>query len=99
MQALRNIARAAIIAVLLAGCCHQKRSQAMRAVFVATHPCPSPEGTKTACPGYQVDHIIAICAGGRDAPENMQWLTVAAHKEKTRSDVQTCRHKSAGPHR
>jgi hypothetical protein len=38
-----------------------------------------------------VDHRIALCAGGDDAPHNMQWLSVEAHKAKTRIDVRECR--------
>lgn len=43
-----------------------------------------------SCPGYQIDHIIALCAGGTDEPCNMQWLTVEAHKAKTRNDLKLC---------
>ena len=25
-------------------------------------------------PGYVIDHIIPLCAGGLDAPSNMQWM-------------------------
>ena len=34
--------------------------------------------------GYVVDHIIPLYKGGKDTPENMQWLTVEQHKEKHR---------------
>ena len=42
-------------------------------------------------PGYEVDHIVPLCAGGADAIYNMQWLSVSAHKRKTRNDVRRCR--------
>lgn len=42
-------------------------------------------------PGYQVDHITPLCAGGADATYNMQWLSISAHKAKTRNDVRRCR--------
>ena len=42
-------------------------------------------------PGYEVDHITPLCAGGADATYNMQWLSVSAHKHKTRNDVRRCR--------
>jgi len=35
-------------------------------------------------PGWVVDHIFALCKGGLDVPENMQWQTVAAAKKKDR---------------
>lgn len=33
-------------------------------------------------PGYVVDHVVALCKGGRDAPSNMQWQTIAEAKAK-----------------
>lgn len=41
--------------------------------------------------GYQVDHIMPLCAGGDDSPDNMQLLTIREHKRKTRDDVRKCR--------
>jgi hypothetical protein len=35
-----------------------------------------------ACPGYVIDHVIALKRGGADAPSNMQWQTVRAAKAK-----------------
>jgi hypothetical protein len=37
-------------------------------------------------PGYQRDHRVPLCRDGADAVGNMQWLTVEAHKDKTRGD-------------
>ena len=38
---------------------------------------------ETATPsGYQVDHIVPLCAGGPDTPENMQLLSIEEHKAK-----------------
>ena len=71
------------------------RSMAVRAEFVKAHPCPSTGKTRGACPGWQVDHRIALCAGGDDAAYNLQWLTVEAHKAKTRIDVRECRAQKA----
>lgn len=34
--------------------------------------------------GFVVDHIIPLYKGGKDIPENMQWLTIEQHKEKHR---------------
>lgn len=67
------------------------RSSSARAEFVKANPCPVTGKRRGACPGWQVDHRIALCAGGDDAPHNMQWLTVEAHKAKTRTDVRVCR--------
>jgi len=32
-----------------------------------------------------VDHIVPLCAGGADAPSNMQWQTVEAAKARFNS--------------
>lgn len=61
---------------------HIKRSKAARDAFMRSHPCPANGHTRGACPGYVVDHIIALKRGGPDAPSNMQWQTVQAAKAK-----------------
>lgn len=62
-----------------------QRSRAQVTAFLRQH------GFKRTPPGYQVDHIIPLCAGGPDTPENMQLLTIEEHREKTRIDVRWCR--------
>lgn len=60
--------------------------------FVRTHPCPANGATRGPCPGYVVDHIEPLCAGGADAPANMQWQTVPDGKAiKDREEFRTCR--------
>lgn len=87
--------RAAAIALLAlacaAGAADKKRDPAVRAEFMRAHPCPSTGAKRGACPGYQADHRIALCAGGSDRTGNLQWLTVEEHKRKTRKDVIECR--------
>jgi len=41
-------------------------------------------------PGYVVDHIVPIACGGRDAPSNMQWQTVAEARAKDRYERRGC---------
>lgn len=48
------------------------------------------QGLTRTPPGYEVDHIVPLCAGGKDSPENMQLLTKEQHKKKTRSDLRRC---------
>jgi len=36
------------------------------------------------CPGYIIDHVIALKRGGPDTPANMQWQTVEDAKAKDR---------------
>ena len=85
--------RYALLALLLAAsvCQGAERSRAERAKFQRFHPCPANGLQRGACPGYQVDHIEPLCAGGADVAANMQWLTVQEHRDKTRLDVWLCR--------
>jgi hypothetical protein len=41
-------------------------------------------------PGYVVDHVVPLCAGGADAPSNMQWQTVEDAKVKDRQERAQC---------
>ena len=50
------------------------------------------QGLERTPEGYEVDHIIPLCAGGADSPENMQLLTIEEHREKTREDLRRCYH-------
>lgn len=97
MQALWRAAYAAAL-VLTAGdsVSADDRSRAARADFQRHEPCPSTGAARGACPGFEVDHRIALCSGGADAPANMQWLSIAAHRQKTKSDVLECRRERAG---
>jgi hypothetical protein len=52
--------------------CRIRRSTAARREFQHAHPCPSTSAVSGACPGYVVDHVIALKRGGADAPSNMQ---------------------------
>lgn len=67
------------------------RSSSAVTAFKRANPCPINSARRGPCPGYEVDHIEPLCAGGPDTPENMQWLTRAQHREKTRRDVMHCR--------
>ena len=67
------------------------RDSSVRKAYQRAHPCPG-NGTKTgACPGYVVDHIRPLCAGGIDRVSNMQWQTVKEAKKKDRLEVAECR--------
>lgn len=82
-------------AILLAGmslhAIAADRSPTLRAEFMRQNPCPATGSTRGACPGYQVDHREALICGGRDELSNLQWLSVAEHKAKTRVEVKLCR--------
>lgn len=68
-----------------------KRSAKAKAQFQRENPCPVNGAKKGRCPGYDIDHIKALCAGGPDVPGNMQWIGLEAHREKTRRDLFECR--------
>jgi hypothetical protein len=67
-----------------------ERDPHQRALFVKSHPCPANGATRGRCPGYVVDHIKPLCAGGSDHPSNMQWQTVADGKLKDREERKMC---------
>ena len=67
------------------------RSRAARAEFHRSTPCPATGKSRGACPGYVVDHIVPLCAGGADSPDNMQWQTVHEAKLKDRDELALCR--------
>lgn len=61
-----------------------ERSQSARAAFKREHPCPATHLPTGPCPGYIIDHVIALKRGGPDTPTNMQWQTVEEAKAKDR---------------
>lgn len=82
------------LAALLCGVAPaQARSRAVGAEFKRLQPCPATGKVRGPCPGWEVDHVLALCAGGRDAVDNLQWLRVEEHRIKTRSDAAACRRK------
>ncbi len=58
------------------------RSAEQRAAFKKSHPCPATGKSSGACPGYVIDHKVALKRGGADEPQNMQWQTKQAAKAK-----------------
>ena len=83
--------------LLLASCATHARSAAQVYRFKQMEPCPATGQSKGPCPGWQVDHIIPLCAGGDDKLWNMQWLSVDDHRFKTFVDVRECLRKRHQP--
>jgi hypothetical protein len=59
-----------------------RRSTAAKNAFKRCEPCPSTGLSQGPCPGYVIDHIIALKRGGADDPANMQWQTEEQAKAK-----------------
>lgn len=59
-------------------------------LFRAAHPCPATGLSTPRCPGWIIDHVIPLCAGGPDKPSNMAWQTVADAKVKDRAERKLC---------
>ena len=66
------------------------RSAAARRAFRRVHPCPATGVVQGACRGYVIDHVRPLACGGADAPENMQWQTIADAKAKDAVERQGC---------
>lgn len=71
------------------------RDRSQVRAFRADNPCPATGLKRGTCPGWHVDHVIALCAGGADRPHNMQWITREDHRFKTLVDVRECRRTKA----
>ena len=84
-------ALAAALALASASTLAAQRSSQQRAEFKRQQPCPATGQLRGPCPGYIVDHVVPLCAGGPDHPSNMQWQTVADAKAKDRDEVRACR--------
>lgn len=67
-----------------------QRSKKATAEFKRENPCPANGKRRGGCPGYMIDHIEPLCAGGADAPSNMQWQTVEDAKSKDREEKKQC---------
>lgn len=66
------------------------RSRVARAEFVRLNHCPSTGKAQGACPGWVVDHVVALACGGADHHSNMQWQTVEDAKAKDKVERKGC---------
>src|SRR2546427_1359357 len=97
MSNANNLVWMSLAAVLLLALAAQPaiaktyRDSAQRHAFMQQHPCPSTGKIEGRCPGYVVDHIKPLCAGGADHPSNMQWQTVEHARKKHRLEREQCK--------
>lgn len=85
-----------LIGALASSAIAAERSASARAAFVKANPCPATSQPRGACPGYVVDHIHPLCAGGADHYSNMQWQTVSDAKIKDLEEIRLCRALKSG---
>jgi len=64
--------------------------KAVRA-FAKANACPSTGKPRLPCPGYVVDHVIALHCGGLDHSSNLQWQTKADAKAKDKWERKGCK--------
>ena len=86
-QIIALLVAAALCAPALAA---EARSAAQKRAFMHSHPCPATGKTSGRCPGYVVDHVAPLCAGGADLPDNMRWQTLAEAKRKDAWEKRLC---------
>jgi hypothetical protein len=84
-----------IVTTLLSASQAGVRSAAERLAFIRESPCPATGLRLGACPGYVVDHVHPLCAGGPDHRRNMQWQAVEEAKVKDRWERKLCRRSTA----
>lgn len=74
-----------------------QRSEAAKNDFKRANPCPANGRTSGPCPGWVIDHIWPLCAGGCDVVENMQWQAKTDSVRKDRLEWRMCRERSDDP--
>jgi hypothetical protein len=88
---MRYLFFAICLLIPLAAPAAMHRSTAAKHAFQRATPCPSTGDIRGRCPGYIIDHIMPLCAGGADSPSNMQWQTRADALRKDRDERRMCR--------
>lgn len=84
--------RAALILLLVvASATAGERSAAVRNEFKRHNPCPATGERRGACPGWVIDHVVPLCAGGPDAVGNLQWQAYADSLKKDADERRLCR--------
>jgi hypothetical protein len=80
----------AIAWMLLTAFAADARSRTPVRAFMHANACPSSGKIATKCEGWVVDHIIPLCAGGADAPSNMQWQPIDVSHVKDQDEMRLC---------
>ena len=85
------LASALPLLALPASAAESARPSNAEILFRLAQPCPITGQTSGPCKGYVIDRIIPPVCGGAEAPDNMQWQTLAEAKEKDRWEKIGCR--------
>lgn len=83
------MARWALALLLVAGLSADASAQRVRSVAVHRAFLKA-TGYPHGRPGWVADHIFPLCAGGKDAIENLQWQTIADARVKDRAEKRLC---------
>jgi hypothetical protein len=67
------------------------RSAAAILAFKRANACPSSGAHRGTCPGYVIDHVYPLCAGGADDAANMRYQSQEEARRKDRWERQLCR--------
>lgn len=67
------------------------RNPAVVAQFRKLNACPATGKIQRTCPGFVVDHMIPLCAGGPDTVDNMMWQAKLASYKKDIMERAICR--------
>lgn len=79
------------MALPLAAAARIERSAAEVLAFKRHNPCPATGERRGPCPGWVIDHVTPLCAGGPDSRANMQWQGYAESLVKDREERRVCR--------
>lgn len=88
---MKGVICLAALALFASDAAPAPRSHSAKAAFQRLYHCPATDKPRGPCPGYIIDHVVPLCAGGADDPLNMQWQTVADAKAKDRIEMAECR--------
>lgn len=82
---------ALLIVLVMSSAQATERNTTIARQFRKANPCPATGKIQVSCPGYVVDHIVPLCAGGPDTVDNMMWQSRSASYRKDVLERAICR--------
>lgn len=90
-----NLKKSLVLIALLASASQVATADTRKAStvreFHKLNACPATGKVQSTCPGYVIDHIIPLCAGGPDEVANMMWQTREASYKKDVMERSVCK--------